>query len=64
MPANKELLQKRYTRIITRFDELSAATTKNGKRKNNYAVIIEKLAEEFCYSEKTIERICTNRQAV
>lgn len=58
MAANKEMLQKRYERIRSRFYTLSAATTKDGRKKNPYPAIIEKLADEFCYSEKTIENIC------
>lgn len=62
MPANKEILQKRYARIKNKFDKMSAALTPTGRRKYTYTSIIESLADEFCYSQKTIENICTGKR--
>lgn len=62
MPANKEILNRRYTRIRSRFDKMKMMRNEDGKRKYPYAVVLKILANQFCYSEKTIENICTTKR--
>ena len=59
MPPNNILLQKRYALIIKKFDEMSGELVLEQVRKYTHDDIVKQLSEEFCYSEKTIENICT-----
>lgn len=62
MATNNKMLQKRYERIRREFEQLSAEKEMKSVRKYTYEEVLNILSEEFCYSAKTIENICTGER--
>ena len=61
MPPKSELLQKRYAQIRKEFEQLREETEAKQVRKYTYEEVLNKLANDHCYTPKTIENICTGK---